>query len=320
MTIETRSGKVVDSPYTNEEALGLLRGMVESGELYGDFAKKLAAMDHWSDEQLKWVHVLVVEAKARADKGGSEVKVGESLAPVIDLLEGAGEHLQYPKIRLAVVVPCENEDAATEPIHFKLYRAGDRSKYRGQVQVVEDAPGKVNYEGVPFSEQNRWFGRIDLDGVFHPSRKLDGEEYTAVVGVLKDFAADPAGVAGKVGRWLGRCCFCHRALSDERSTEVGYGPVCASHYGLEWGKVEIEEYSVKQDCVKEASALAMEEEESVSDYMDRVDEERYQEEKEMQEMEAEGDRAQTQREERAKEEARAAMEFEAASAHWNDGL
>jgi hypothetical protein len=225
---------------------------------------------------LKWVHVLVVEAKARAAQGGNDVKVAGTLAPVIDLLEKAAEHLQYPKIRLAVDLE--------ERLYLKLYRAGSRSKYCGQVQVVEDAPDKVNYEGVPFSEQNRWFGRIDLDGVFHPSRKLDGEEYTAVVGLLKEFADDPATVAGEIGRWLGRCCFCHRALSDERSTEVGYGPVCAGHYGLEWG-VKVEE-----------------------------------EEREMQRLEAEGDRAQTEREERAKEEARAAMELEAATAHYMDGM
>jgi hypothetical protein len=27
-----------------------------------------------------------------------------------------------------------------------------------------------------------------------------------------------------------------RALSDDRSTAVGYGPICADHYGLPWGE------------------------------------------------------------------------------------
>ena len=31
------------------------------------------------------------------------------------------------------------------------------------------------------------------------------------------------------------CCFCNRALEDERSTAVGYGPICAGHFGLAWG-------------------------------------------------------------------------------------
>ena len=27
-----------------------------------------------------------------------------------------------------------------------------------------------------------------------------------------------------------------RALSDDRSTAVGYGPICADHFGLPWGE------------------------------------------------------------------------------------
>ena len=53
---------------------------------------------------------------------------------------------------------------------------------------------------------------------------------------LREFADDPARVAGEHGRLTGNCCFCHHTLEDARSTAVGYGPVCASHYGLPWGE------------------------------------------------------------------------------------
>jgi hypothetical protein len=33
----------------------------------------------------------------------------------------------------------------------------------------------------------------------------------------------------------GSAASANTALTDERSTEVGYGPVCAKHYGLPWG-------------------------------------------------------------------------------------
>lgn len=33
----------------------------------------------------------------------------------------------------------------------------------------------------------------------------------------------------------GHCCFCSLPLTDERSTAVGYGKVCADHFGLSWG-------------------------------------------------------------------------------------
>jgi hypothetical protein len=45
-------------------------------------------------------------------------------------------------------------------------------------------------------------------------------------------------VAGDVGKHIKTCVFCSRPLSDEgdnRSMERGYGPTCASKYGLPWG-------------------------------------------------------------------------------------
>lgn len=41
--------------------------------------------------------------------------------------------------------------------------------------------------------------------------------------------------AAKFGHLTGTCVFCGRGLTDERSVEVGYGPVCAEREGLPWG-------------------------------------------------------------------------------------
>lgn len=41
--------------------------------------------------------------------------------------------------------------------------------------------------------------------------------------------------AARFGHAHGCCLFCLRNLTDERSTEVGYGPVCAEKNGLPWG-------------------------------------------------------------------------------------
>lgn len=41
--------------------------------------------------------------------------------------------------------------------------------------------------------------------------------------------------AASFGALTGRCVFCDRELTDERSIEVGYGPVCAERNGLPWG-------------------------------------------------------------------------------------
>lgn len=41
--------------------------------------------------------------------------------------------------------------------------------------------------------------------------------------------------AAEFGQLYGICMFCWSELTDERSIEVGYGPICASKRGLPWG-------------------------------------------------------------------------------------
>lgn len=41
--------------------------------------------------------------------------------------------------------------------------------------------------------------------------------------------------AAEFGRTTAHCVFCARELTDGRSVDVGYGPVCAAHNGLPWG-------------------------------------------------------------------------------------
>ena len=56
-----------------------------------------------------------------------------------------------------------------------------------------------------------------------------------MVEVLRRFADDPVGTARLFGRLTGQCCFCCKALSNPPSVNAGYGPYCASKYGLPWG-------------------------------------------------------------------------------------
>lgn len=76
------------------------------------------------------------------------------------------------------------------------------------------------------------------DGKFLPSGKasLAASDKTALVADLAAMAADPAGKAAAYGHATGCCCFCARELTDQRSIAVGYGPICADHYGLPWGE------------------------------------------------------------------------------------
>jgi len=129
------------------------------------------------------------------------------------LFDRAKQHLTRPRVRL--LTPSKQM--------VLLYRAGDKSKYKGQLNVTD---------GASFGS-NIYYGRIDQQGVFHESRDTTPE----VRDLLERFSKDPAGVAAACGKLIGSCCFCGRPLEDQRSTEVGYGPVCAENYGLPWGAV-----------------------------------------------------------------------------------
>lgn len=138
-------------------------------------------------------------------------RVGE-LGAAHALFDRAREHLRFPKVRLTT-------DAGREVV---LSVAGERSRRPGTLNVADD---------LPYGEPGRrWYGRIERDGTWGgASAPCD------VLAIVAAFAAEPAKVAAEYGRMTGSCCFCGRRLTDERSTEVGYGPVCAGHYGLPWG-------------------------------------------------------------------------------------
>ena len=86
-----------------------------------------------------------------------------------------------------------------------------------------------------------------------PDYGLVGSKWNNVTGMLKRMRggkrtvmasgrpATPDEVAqfgaeiGKWGRSISKCCFCNHALSRIESEQAGYGPDCASRYGLPWG-------------------------------------------------------------------------------------
>lgn len=130
---------------------------------------------------------------------------------IATLLETARQHLKWPKIRLQTTLG--------QQVFIGL--AGPDSKEPGSVVVTYKWPD--GYE-------RQFGGRISHDGTFRGSPPTDVKD------VLKELAEDPERVATEYGRLTGNCCFCGSGLIDERSTVVGYGPVCAKHFGLAWGR------------------------------------------------------------------------------------
>ena len=155
-------------------------------------------------------------ARIADDIRNPKPKVVLDFAAIIALFTAAADHLKYPKVRLAL----------RDLSEIVLSRAGQRARQPGTINVTN---------GGRFGEpDNRWFGRIGTDGAFQRARDCTDE----VAELLVRFSGDPAGVATAYGKLTGNCCFCGRSLSDARSTDMGYGPVCARNFGLVWGNCD----------------------------------------------------------------------------------
>ena len=182
-----------------------------------DFARSLidqAARRGLSEKQLFWVNKLVTEATQPTPVAA---QIG-NLSGITSLFDAARRHLKFPAIVMGV-------PAVGKTVRINV--AGPSAKFPGSLNV---ASGEKPEPGA----RRDWYGRVQRDGRYEPIAGAS-EIATAVTARLVEFAANPARVAAEHGRLTGRCCFCNLALSDERSTAVGYGKICAAHYELPWG-------------------------------------------------------------------------------------
>lgn len=175
--------------------------------LINQFNKKGAL----SDKQ--WPYVMSLAQRANQPRPEAQTDDLGDFNGVFELLQTASANLKYPKVRL------QTEDG--HPVVLGI--AGPRSKYAGQINVTDGGPYGAN----------RWYGRIDAQGQWVKPRSTDGLDQVDVV--LRSLGDAPAETAAAHGKLTGHCCFCNRGLEDDRSTEQGYGPVCAKNYDLPWG-------------------------------------------------------------------------------------
>lgn len=162
-----------------------------------------------SEKQWEWVGRLIDMASRPAPAPAPE-QVGD-MSGLIALFAAAGEKLKYPKIRLAT----------PEGTPVVLQVAGARSRYAGSINLTDGGPYGAN----------RWYGRVSPQGEL-----VSGSAMTeGVKDLVRDMATAPAETAARYGKLTGHCCFCGKELTDTRSTEVGYGPICARNWGLPWG-------------------------------------------------------------------------------------
>jgi hypothetical protein len=189
-------------PYSRSKAYDLISGK------YG-----FRTRGYLSPAQLSFVERLLAKATAPKD-APPELP---AMAGVVTLLNHAQSHgLKYPKLWLQFA----------DGTALRITLAGSRSRTPGWLMLTD---------GEAFG-QSRFFGRISPQGDLQVGR--DGHAVKAELTLLLTrLAADPVTVAREYAKLSGSCMFCGLALTDARSTAVGYGKTCAAHWGQPWGEV-----------------------------------------------------------------------------------
>jgi len=223
---------------TSINRIGALNALKGSSHLLPlkdqEFVKSLVMHFHsrgLTDKQWYWVTRLGEQARSIAkdissgtyaspESVSSPVRPTIALAPfagVINLFKEVSKSLKNPRIVLRFT--------NGEPLHLKL--SGSQSKHPGTVNVTD---------GRPYAN-NTWYGRVSPDGTWSPGPEgsFDKVSQAEVAALLTCLACDPVNTAAEHGKLTGMCCFCNSTLTDGKSTDAGYGPVCAKRWGLAWG-------------------------------------------------------------------------------------
>lgn len=202
---------------TLDQSIALLRANPSSLAPADMVAAQSILNQHFAGRRMltdKQVAFLAVLARRAANGGAAPVArvktaLGD-LAPLMALFDRAKAKLKFPSIVMG--------DGAGASYRLKI--AGDKAR----------APGSVN---VTDENGANWYGRILTTGEFEASPRVSTP--AALVPALVEFARDPAKAAGAHAKATGRCMFCGLPIgegADPRARAVGYGEVCASHWGL----------------------------------------------------------------------------------------
>lgn len=201
-----KTGELLNSPYTNEEAIDL-------------FKRHFAGSDNW-------LHFWIHKALSRLPKPG-EVGLGGACQFIADtFLYAIGHGLKRPMIRLKY-----------KDQRFKLYlsRKGTICLEAGLLHPgTNDPVGDAYYVGCllrgEFMVASQGYGRGG------PERVLTQTE-REFVDALK---GDPVAFMANCSKDMGSCCYCNQPLEDPRSKLAGYGHTCSKRWGLPWGKTPAE--------------------------------------------------------------------------------
>ena len=201
-TLVTRKGRTVNTPYSDDEACKLLVEKAKTAEnrFASELAYRIEKNLYLSPEQVIWVHVLVCEDKPVSTEAFPQIRA-------------MFDRAKSPKLKM----PCVEFDLPFGKLRMKV--AGDRSSKPGVIHVSAGTYG------------GPYYGYVDTNGNLCARSMPDD-----IKSFLREFEADPVGVSVSYGKRTGHCCFCRLPLSTDESLTAGYGPICAKHWKLPWGR------------------------------------------------------------------------------------
>jgi hypothetical protein len=171
--------------------------------------------------------------EAGADDG-SKATIGVVLPPrdaalrVVALFDKAAEELKYPHVTYWIGA----KEVVAEVDSVRLWRTGAKSRYGvGHIAAAwrKDASTDPVYLFIIYR---------DTGVVEYTSFVTAKPELVLLLNRLITNFSEELKISGK--RML-TCCYCGKELTAGASLEVGYGPVCASKWGLPWGTSESSE-------------------------------------------------------------------------------
>jgi hypothetical protein len=189
----------------------LANGLVPTKSI--NFATSLANWRKPTQKQLIYIDKLVdeiVNKAAQPPKAAASCDAKHDFSKIFTLFDNARNKLKYPKINL--------QTDGKRPLRLNSSRKWPDRVYLGSGGFGTDS-----------------YGYIERNVGIHFYTK-DEAVRADVLNMVKAFAADPEKVSADHGKLTHNCCYCSKQLDTTESLAVGYGPICAAHFGLKWGK------------------------------------------------------------------------------------
>lgn len=124
------------------------------------------------------------------------------------------------------------------PIRDFLVAAQTRGLKRPKLRVLAEDGRRELRLSITLGGANPGSLSVVEDEVFAGCVRPDGRttgnlaNRTSLQEYLLRIARDPINAAKEYAALMGRCSFCDAPITDAGSVEVGYGPICAKHWGL----------------------------------------------------------------------------------------